>query len=163
VVRSWEVVQHLLSTILGSPSQHDTTSGEPKDFVSLWPNQTSIFSQDFFFAFPRVDCGVFNLAFAMCFSLNKSVDFSQAGIPSLRNWITQTMVNHGVQNNTGRDITLLRVISRMRGSELIGLQRSCVSISKLEIKSAQTILFLFLSVKCPMVVWEKVSYLSHSN
>ena len=53
--------------------------------------------------------------------------------------------------------------SPLRDSELIELQRTCVSISKLTIQLAPTILFLFLSAKCHMVLWEKVSYLSHSN
>jgi Ulp1 family protease len=47
-----------------------------------------------------IDCGVFVIAYAMYLSTNRPFGFSQTDMPSLRNWIAQTMVGYGIGNNT---------------------------------------------------------------
>ena len=47
-----------------------------------------------------IDCGVFVIAYAMYLSISRPFGFSQTDIPSLRNWIAQTMIGFGIGNNT---------------------------------------------------------------
>ncbi len=47
-----------------------------------------------------VDCGVFDLAFAMYLSTNRPFQFGQTDMSSFRNWIEQTMISFGIGNNT---------------------------------------------------------------
>ena len=54
----------------------------------------------------------------MYISTNRALDFDQTDMSRLRNWISQTMVNYGIGNNTfaplrGEDPTL----SHSRGSD----------------------------------------------
>ncbi len=91
-----EIHEHLMSWL----TQEQQAEGIPfdvKDWEAIQGQQTP---QQGYGKDVGVDCGVFVIAYAMYLCTNRPFGFSQADMPSFRNWIAQTMIGYGIGNNT---------------------------------------------------------------
>ncbi len=91
-----EIHEHLMTWLTQEHQARDIPF-DAKDWEAIRGQQTP---QQGYGKDVGVDCGVFVIAYAMYLSTNRPFGFSQADMPSLRNWIAQTMIGYGIGNNT---------------------------------------------------------------
>ena len=91
-----EIHEHLMAWLTQEHQARDIPF-DVKDWEAIRGQQTP---QQGYGKDVGVDCGVFVIAYAMYLSTNRPFGFSQADMPSFRNWIAQTMIGYGIGNNT---------------------------------------------------------------